>query len=173
MKMITRILCLGFFASLTACAVFTTRTTKIMKVANSGIIQNPVVVDLDVKETKVTGFAEGKAKLGMETIKQDALVNALEQNNADVLVEPVYKTQRKFRKITVNVSGYPANYKNFRPLKESDLTILENEKVKTAQVQEKTTETKSKKPILRYILYGFLGILFIDFVAVLVNLIKG
>lgn len=164
MKTLNSILCLSFVAVLTSCAILTTRTTKVMKVAHQEIIQNPVVVDLEVKETKVSGIAEGKANLGLEAIKQEALVKALEQTNADILVEPVYKTQRKFRKITVNVTGYPASYKNFRPMKESDLSILDNKKAKSVQPQEKTIETKNKKSILKYILYGLGTILLLNVV---------
>ena len=111
--------------------------------------QKPTVVDLDVKETKVTATATGKlAYTSFEVIKSDAVSNALKIANADILVEPKFETITTGSEITVTVTGYPAFYKNFRVVKTEDVSILESLIYKTGPVTTGSSAQSSTSGIL-------------------------
>ena len=111
-----------FFAS--SCEVIKTKTTKTADIYGAGVIQKPVVADLVVQQTKVTGVSAGKPGAPYEVVKQEAIANAISKSNADVLVEPQFETETSGSITTVTVKGWPANYKNFRPIKEEDVALL-------------------------------------------------
>ncbi len=101
-------------------------TAKTTDIAAS-INQKPTLVDLEVKDAKVTATASYKStEKGFEAIKQEAVANALKSVNADILVEPKFDTEVKNSTITITVTGYPGFYKNFRAVKTEDLLILES-----------------------------------------------
>ena len=99
-------------------------TSKRLDVDGTGIIQAPLVVDLDVKEQKTQGSASG-ADGSVEALKEQAVADATRKSHADMLVEPSYDINSHGGTTLVEVSGWPATYKNFRPLKESDLPLLQ------------------------------------------------
>jgi hypothetical protein len=108
-----------------------------MDVDLTGILQKPVIVDLEVKENKVTGVATGNTDVVSSTIvKQEAIADAVKKANADILVEPMFITETVDRKITVTVTGFPANYKNFRPIKQEDIPLLNTGRVRKASIYE-------------------------------------
>lgn len=121
---------------LTSCSVI--KTSKTLDIYKSGIIQNPVLVDLEVSEKKVTGSSEGYSS-NYESIKYDAIAIALKISNADILVEPKFETESLGLKIKVTVTGFPATYKNFRPLKKEDIKLFE------AGISQKAIIHESKK----------------------------
>jgi len=98
-------------------------------VTHTGIIQRPMLVDLNVVNTAVSGRAS-------ETIPADtphttisairshlerlAVKNAVETANADLLVRPIYTVTHQGNTLTVEVKGYPARYTNFRPITRDD-----------------------------------------------------
>lgn len=81
----------------------------------------PVVADLTVSETKIKGTATMGFMEGMpppvENCKLSAIGNALLSAKADVLVEPFYVVEVTKSSITVEVQGFPANYKEFKKVK--------------------------------------------------------
>jgi hypothetical protein len=117
-------------------AKYTTRTAKSSDIYGPGVVQKPVIVDLEVKDKKVTGSATSKKGESIESLKALAISNAIKDIGADVLVEPVFEitVQKKFT--AVLVSGYPAYYKNFRPITEADVKLL---KVGSAHTTQTTT----------------------------------
>ncbi|MCB8964227.1 MAG: hypothetical protein H6536_04210 [Bacteroidales bacterium] len=128
-----------------SCSVVKTRTAKIADVYSGGVIQKPVIVDLNVAETKVTGTAEAKTVVPVSKIKEDAVADALKKANADVLVEPIFETVKANAKTTVTVTGFPAYYKNFRLLSESDTALLRYGFYKQVKTYDATTEESKKK----------------------------
>lgn len=110
---------------LTSCAVYKSKTSKTIDIYGAGVINKPVLVDLDVKEKKATGIANAKKRLPLEIIKQNAIANALKNENADVLVEPIFETEIYRRNITVTVTGWPATYKNFRSIQAEDVPLIQ------------------------------------------------
>ena len=157
---------LVLFASLSifsSCSVFekTTRTKEIPGV----VLQTPVLADLDVNNTKVTGIAEFKNSKP-DYVRNMAVANALEKSDADVLVSPTYSTTTTAGNISVTVTGYPAKYKNFRPMTSKDTTIL------TATLNCLPTATidansvaPTKKSFIGYIVAGSVGLVLLVLAA--------
>ena len=120
-----RLIVIAISVLLTSCSVLKTSSIKTFDIHDTGVVQTPVLVDLDVNEAKVTGTAEGD-KDDLKQIKEDAILDALESSGADVLVEPRFKTVTHRGKTVVTVTGYPAVYKNFRPLTNDEILLYEN-----------------------------------------------
>ena len=139
-KMKNRIFLLSAFCIvLFSCSSVKTNTSKSLDIYGAGVIQKPVIVDLVVKEIKITGFATGSA---VENVKSMAVANAINKANVDVLVEPVYEITTSNGKTTVTVTGFPGSYKNFRPMVEEDVKILEIGYVKFVRTEEAPIKTK-------------------------------
>ena len=112
------------------CATTTTTrrqvTAKSADVVYSGVVQRPLVVDLNVSETRVRGTFTGTSttNTNLQTLKDLAIENALSTVNADILLEPRFNvttnTTGEFTEIIVVVTGYPATYRNFRNFNASD-----------------------------------------------------
>lgn len=100
------------------------KTSVTTDVSGPTVVQKPVIADLDVEENRVIGTASGKGSESIDVLKQNALNNALDKSKADVLVEPRYEIITSRKQSTVNVSGYPATYKNFRPMVVSDTIFV-------------------------------------------------
>ena len=109
-----------------SCGVAKSNNAKTKDIQGPGVIHLPVLADLNVKPTKVTGTATALLKpptVTVISIKQEAIANALAKVNGDVLIEPFYRFQTIGKQHTVTVSGYPATYKNFRMMEEKDTTL--------------------------------------------------
>jgi len=128
---------------LTSCGSLKTTTSKSMDIYGAGVIHKPVIVDLNVKETKVTGTATMKRSMTLEVVKREAVADALRKTNADVLVEPKFETITSHRRITATVTGFPATYTNFRQIKEEDVKLLQVGVTQRAEVYE--TKVLQKK----------------------------
>jgi hypothetical protein len=107
------------------------------------VIVRPLIADLQVGPVKVTGTAEAPLiTADVHNLRRLAVVNALENSNADILIEPIYDTLIRHRylhedgKVTVKVTGFPATYRNFRHSTESDLGWMENNLQLQLQQQE-------------------------------------
>lgn len=141
-KMIT-VLAIGvLFAS---CSTRTTNTSKTLNIYGSGVIQKPVIVDLDVKPNKVTASVKGKQGSNIEILKAEAVSMAVKNAQADVLVEPTYTIVSNRGSHTVTVSGFPATYKNFRDITLEDVPLIKVGILQTARVVEPTTIWKKRK----------------------------
>jgi hypothetical protein len=125
MKLVQISLLLALMFSFNSCRTIKNTTTKDTDVAGPTVIQKPVIADLDVKEKKVTGTFSGSSSFSMSYAKNMAIADALKASNADVLIEPRFETIKSWRNIEVTVTGYPATYKNFRPMEAAD-TIFVN-----------------------------------------------
>jgi hypothetical protein len=111
--------------ALISCTTVRSITSKSMDINQQGVIQKPVVVDLDVRETKVNGTATSPSGLGENYIKSLAVADAVKKSNADILVEPMYEVITSNGQTTVNVTGFPATYRNFRMMKEEDVPLIQ------------------------------------------------
>ena len=113
-------------------------------VVGLGIVSMPQVADLDIHtkrihETKkvplrgaIAQQMFGKKKhnttnLGqvVETAKNSVVSEILVNLKADVLFAPRFYVVKKGSSLSITVSGYSANYKNFRPMTTEDAKILE------------------------------------------------
>ena len=116
------------FAFMTSCIMKKTETatTKTLDINGAGVILKPTIVDLDVNGAKVSGRAVAKFGENIEDVKTLLVAEVLRKANADVLVEPRYAFETVNNETTISVSGYPATYKNFRPIKEEDLKLIKS-----------------------------------------------
>ena len=121
-----------------------TATTKIIDINGAGVIQKPTIVDLDVNGAKVSGRAVAKFGENIEDIKNLLVAEVLRKVNADVLVEPRYAFETVNNETTISVSGYPATYKNFRPIKEEDLKLINLGISQKAEVIEPSPSIKKQ-----------------------------
>ena len=129
----------------TSCGTTKASTTKSMDIYGSGVIQKPVVVDLNVSQTRVNGYAKEGSSESLETIKQKAINDALKKANADVLIEPKFDIETKNGSTTAVVSGWPATYNNFRSITAEDIPLLEAGVLQKAEAYAPPlTEKKSK-----------------------------
>ncbi|MBP5548741.1 MAG: hypothetical protein J6X58_07630 [Bacteroidales bacterium] len=98
----------------------------------------PIVADLTVSPKRIThketfGNAITAADLTnpdrsaeIRYLKSYTLTRAVKINNADLILVPVYevKTSDDMKTITVEVTGYPASYTNFRKASSADLDLI-------------------------------------------------
>lgn len=131
---------------LSACAsVQKVETAKTTEILGPGVIQNPVIADLDVKEQKVRGTASGRRATAAE-VKHMATVNAIKGANADVLVAPVFEMETTGSRTTVTVTGFPATYKNFRHATPADSALVRagyTQHITTVAVKDTPTRRKN------------------------------
>lgn len=151
------IFCLGLLLTFSSCKSYS-KTTVTSDIQGPTVIQKPVIADLDVQPTRVIGTATGKGASAIDELKQQALSDALMKSNADVLIEPRYEISSKFNRSTVNVTGYPATYKNFRSMEAEDTIFVSKTplNVSPAPRELKKNNTRRNK-ILGMSLGGFGG----------------
>ncbi|NSW45505.1 MAG: hypothetical protein HPY79_06810 [Bacteroidales bacterium] len=152
---------------LSSCTTLKTNTNKTMDIYGPGVIHLPVVVDLDVKETRVSGTATSFQSGSIEQVKQDAITDAIKKSNADILIEPKFETEIKGNQITATVTGFPANYKNFRQIKPEDVELLKVGVVQKAQVTEQPATVAKKANVAGAVIGTVLGVvLFVTILAI-------
>ena len=127
-----------------SCKVFRASTSKSMEIYGSGVIQKPTVVDLKVDETKVTGTASSSISTS-EVLKQEAISDALKKCKCDVIVEPSFEIITARGNTTVTMIGFPAIYKNFRPITKEDVELINVGISQKAKVYEPTSTSSKKK----------------------------
>lgn len=147
---------------LASCATTKETTVKTMEIYGPGVIQNPVIADLDVREQKVTGTATGR-KSAANTVKKLALANALETSHADVLVAPVYELVTKGGRTTATVTGFPATYSNFRHATPGDSSL-----VTAGYMQHANTAMADDAPVKKKGLGAIIGGVLVAGVVILI-----
>lgn len=120
---------------LVACLAFSScstlrRSTASSSNVNTCIEQYPTVADLTVqskvKQTVTWNFMIFNfGQPDLETRKSNLIAKIVEENSADLLLEPQYVyTKVPFGKRTLTVIGYPASFKDFRKATDADLKAL-------------------------------------------------
>ena len=138
------LLMISFSFILSSCATtkVTTATSKTMEIYGAGVIQQPVVAELEVKETKVNGTFTGSSSSTYEAMKKEAVNVAMKQSKADVLVEPKFETESINGKTKVTVYGFPGYYTKFRPMQPGDELLLNSGILQKAHVYEPAVAQK-------------------------------
>ncbi len=125
-------------------------TTKHFNVRGNGIVYRPVVADLEVKPEKVSATITER-DVSVKDAKSTALVTVLEKSNADVLIEPMYVIEKNNKEVKVTVRGYPAVYKNFQSIQQSDIPLLNIGSTQLPTTSQggstKTTTTTTTTPV--------------------------
>lgn len=114
----------------------TTATSKTLDIYGSGVVQQPVVAELEVKIERVTAATQARANSSIETLKSEAVNQAMKKTGADILVEPKFESETIGGRRTVTVTGYPAFYTNFRPMQPGDEFLLNSGVLHKANVYE-------------------------------------
>lgn len=115
----------------------TTSTTKTMDIYGPGVIQHPIVGELDVDIEKVQGEAtDSGTNVDVSNLKVLAVQNASEKADADILVEPIFEVSEEGSKVTVMAEGFPAKYTGFRQITEEDIPLLKAGQLQTAEIYE-------------------------------------
>mgnify|MGYP000441956279 CR=1 FL=1 len=166
LKKLNLVVAIGAAILLSSCKTVT-NTTVTSDVEGPTVIQKPVVADLDVKETKVSGTATAKRSVPVEEVKQMAVADALTTSNADVLVEPRYEITKDFRSTTVTVTGYPATYTNFRPMEIQDTMFIDRDRLGTTKARREIKGNTRLRKILVWTGAGVVSAAGIFFLTVL------
>lgn len=120
-----------------------------------GIIQRPLVADLEVGAKK--SYSNTFKNVTVTDARQQAIEAFIQQHNADLIVQPLFSVQAADQQtkstVSITLSGYPANYKNFRPYepKDKDLLLpreyfltLHDYPARSVSASQSTTEQKPK-----------------------------
>jgi len=107
-----------------------------MDIYGSGVIQHPVIAELRVDKKKVTGMARSTGSQALQTVKNNAIADALKSSGADILVEPIFETETSGSITYARVSGYPGYYENFRPAEARDSLFIDKTILLTAKTSE-------------------------------------
>lgn len=122
-------------------------TARYMNPAMTSGYITPTIADLNVSKTKISETETYKNTLTskdmnsaensptIEYLKNYTVSKAVKKHNADVIVAPIFdiKTSDDFETIEVNISGYPANFVNFRNVKVADTLTLRMYNIEVAQ----------------------------------------
>src|SRR5690606_31676545 len=145
MRIIITILAIAIAFSSCKSLNSTTNTANTLNIYGSGVIQKPVIVELDVKQSKVTATVTGKLGSSIEALKAEAVRSAIKAAQAAGPVEPRSTIVTKGGTSTVTVKGFPATYKNFRDITPEDVPLIRAGILQTARVAEPTSVWTDKK----------------------------
>lgn len=146
MKLIKLLSLLTIMYLASSCAITKTMTAKRIDIYGSGVIQHPVVAELNVKKTKVIGTAKSSygTTISSDT-RNNAIADALKKANADVLIEPVFETETNKGVTTVTVTGFPGTYEGFRLATVEDVPLLDMGILQKATVAEPQAAQRKNK----------------------------
>ena len=120
-------------------------TARYMNPAMTSGYITPTIADLNVSKTKISETETYKNTLTaedmnsaensptIEYLKNYTVSKAVKKHNADVIVAPIFDIKTSYDTIEVNVSGYPANFVNFRNVKAADTITLRMYNIEVAQ----------------------------------------
>ena len=98
-----------------------------LNITKAGIVQKPMITDLQVAKEKVT-VVKSYQNLGLKSAKENAMGAFTVQEKCDVIVQPYFTTssitENERTTITVNLTGYPAFYKNIRNFQLADTALF-------------------------------------------------
>jgi len=135
-------------------------TTRVMDVKGAGVLQHPVIGEMEVDIEKVTGTVERSGRVtNIESLKVLAMNDAIKTAGADILVEPTFEIISENSITTVTVTGYPASYTNFRSITMDDVPLLEVGQLQKASVYEVQEQSVQQNSPSRKAVLGVLGVL--------------
>jgi hypothetical protein len=117
----------GFvICSLTSCSVLkqTTNTAKSLPIYGAGVIQKPVITNLRVNPQKISSSYSANAGKGIDYHKSQAIAKAMLENKADIIIEPSFDITTSSSRVSIIVTGYAANYEQFRQMSGADTSLL-------------------------------------------------
>lgn len=110
------VILLASVACLCSCSTYK-YTSRQVAVENHDIVASPTVVDVAVDYTKRVTETSRKCGSVLEAM-QEAKYKAIVNNDIDIIVDMIYKTEKRGGKYKVTVTGFAGYYKNSRSLYE-------------------------------------------------------
>lgn len=96
-------------------------------ITKQGIIQRPLIADMEVGKQKQT-ISRTYKNVTVATAKQNVIEEFIRTNNADLIVQPLFTTDAQSTSmkttVVITLSGYPATYKNIRNYEPKDKETL-------------------------------------------------
>ena len=131
MKSIQKIALLSLCASAFLSSCQTTKSSTYdydyLMITKQGVIQRPVLVDLEVDKVKQT-ITRTFRNTTLDVAKQNIVKEFIKTAVCDVVVQPSWDTEAEagMGKTTVEITltGFPAKYKNFRNYEAKDADLL-------------------------------------------------
>lgn len=117
-------------AALTLASCTTLRKTAATSGVETHVCQYPTVADLNVlpkvERTVTWGFVPfNLGQPSLEVRKGNLLAETIKEAGADILLEPQFVySKRSYGQRTLTVTGYPAQFKDFRKATKDDLEAL-------------------------------------------------
>lgn len=92
-----------------------------------GIIQRPLITDLDVVKQKVK-ITKTYNNLTLSEAKETIMGEFMQENNCDLIVQPYFSSStvgtNQRTSLTITLTGFPASYKNIRQYEPKDSAYL-------------------------------------------------
>jgi hypothetical protein len=111
---------------LSACSVTQKSKTAdydFIKITKQGIIQKPLIADLEVSKDKKS-LVRTYETASVETAKELVMGEFMQEYKCDLIVHPLFSssavTTNAVTNITITANGYPANYRNIRNFEAKD-----------------------------------------------------
>lgn len=124
MKIKLFFLSLGLF-TLTSCKIVKSGTAKSIDISGVGVVHKPVIADLEINQKKIRKTIVHKNVTSMANAQDNLIRETLSEHQADLLIEPKFESKTQNGKTELTVTGWLAYYKNFRPIEEKDLNLIE------------------------------------------------
>jgi hypothetical protein len=99
-------------------------SSKTTDIYGPGVLQLPLVAELEVSETRVETTITRK-NMELSKMKIEAVEILMDSLGLDMLIEPRYSSTQKGYRTTLTASGYPAKYYNFHTLDTTEVALLE------------------------------------------------
>lgn len=146
MKKLLLLLLLLAIISISCTTTKHSSTTRVMDIYGPGVVQLPVVGELDVDINKVSEtVTKSGTAVNAEQLKLTAVSRAVKNANADILIEPSFEVSAEGTTTTVIVTGFPATYSEFRSATPEDIPIMEAGQLPKASVLETQEEVSSSE----------------------------
>lgn len=99
----------------------------LMYISKQGILQKPLITDLEVGKQRVT-LSQSYNNVSLIEAKENVMGDFIKQQSCDLIVQPYFSsssisTDTKTT-ITITLTGYPASYKNIRNFESKDTSLF-------------------------------------------------
>lgn len=162
MKIIKKVILLSAVVfGLSSCASYRSKSYDYIYINKQGVIQKPVVAELTVKPDKVQ-LSQTYHNMTVNEAKESAMVDLIKANNCDLLVHPMFAIEasskvlfsEKWSSVRIELSGYPATYKNMKTFEASDSTsFMVNAQINN-DANKPMESVKEHKPKTGKIIWG-------------------
>ena len=150
LKSISSVIFISLIVFMSSCS--TTNKSKsadydYMYITKTGIIQKPLITDLDVDKSKVT-VTKTYNNISVSGAKENVMADFIKEQNCDIIIQPYFTTSSVTSStkttITVTVTGYPGHYRNIRTYDQKDTVYL----VPIRYIGTSTKEVSMAEPVI-------------------------